>query len=133
MTTTYRVSREKKKTFSRPLIKNVITQNNNSCFKRPLTVKQLQACSTEQLLVFNNLPVLLRAPGKRPQETTTPNSLGNCILLDTPPSELALTLRGGGYGYVLKLPIQKYSVGRQGCNMTQSFCCLLYTSDAADE
>ena len=32
------VSREKK-TFSRPLIKNIINQNNNSCFKRPLTVK----------------------------------------------------------------------------------------------
>ena len=29
----------KKKTFSRPLIKNIINQNNNSCFKRPLTVK----------------------------------------------------------------------------------------------
>ena len=32
------VSREKK-TFSRPLIKNIINQNNNSCFKRPLRVK----------------------------------------------------------------------------------------------
>ena len=32
------VSREKK-TFSRPLIKNIINQNNNSCLKRPLTVK----------------------------------------------------------------------------------------------
>ena len=42
------------------------------------------ACSTEQLLVFDNSPVFLEAPGKRPQEDT-PHLLGNCVLL-APPS-----------------------------------------------
>ena len=42
------------------------------------------ACSKEQLLVFDNSPVLLRAPGKRPQEAT-PQTLGNCVFLDLPP------------------------------------------------
>ena len=31
------------------------------------------ACSKEQPLVFDNSPVLLRAPGKRPQEATPQN------------------------------------------------------------
>ena len=38
------------------------------------------ACSKEQLLVFDNSPVLLRAPGKRPQEAT-PQTLRNCVFL----------------------------------------------------
>ena len=38
------------------------------------------ACSKEQLLVFDNSPVLLRAPGKRPQEAT-PQTLGNSVAL----------------------------------------------------
>ena len=38
------------------------------------------ACSKEQLLVFDNSPVLLRAPGKRPQEAT-PQTLRNYVFL----------------------------------------------------
>ena len=39
------------------------------CFERLLTVKYLIACSTEQLLVFNNSAILLGAPGKTLDKT----------------------------------------------------------------
>ena len=77
-----------------------------SCFKRSSTVKQLRACSTEKLLVFNNTPVLLGAPGKRPGEAT-PHSLGNCILLDPPLSlGISLALRSGGKEIFWTYPIK---------------------------
>ena len=58
-------------------------------------------CSTEQLLVFDNSRVLLRAPGKRPQEATH-HSLGNCVFWTPPPLGISVTLRrrGGGVSIV---------------------------------
>lgn len=40
--------------------------------KHRLTVKQLIACSTEKLLVFNNSPILLGAPSKKTSKNQPP-------------------------------------------------------------
>ena len=58
-----------------------------SALKHRVTVKQLTACSTEQLLVFNNSPILLGVPGKKTSRGH-PHSLGDCLILDpcSPPN-----------------------------------------------
>ena len=56
------------------------------------------ACSKEQLLVFDNSPVLLRAPGKKALRSH-PQPLENCVNLEAPPPPplgIAVALRGGG-------------------------------------
>ena len=99
----YRASREKSTqptTNTRSSMKTIIF-----ALKHRWTVKQLIACSTEQLLVVNNSPILLGAPG----ETTSsghpsPRPLGNYLLLDTLPLLISVFLRacvcvwGGGEG-----------------------------------
>ena len=65
------------------------------------------------MLVFDNSPVLLWAPEKRPREAT-PHPFGNCVLLDPPSLGISIAVRkgrGGRYGYFLELHIIQASTG----------------------
>ena len=102
----YRASREKSTqptTNTRSSMKTIIF-----ALKHRWTVKQLIACSTEQLLVVNNSPILLGAPGEKTSSGhPSPRPLGNYLLLDTLPLLISVFLRacvcvcvwgGGGRG-----------------------------------
>ena len=88
----YRASREKSTqptTNTRSSMKTIIF-----ALKHRWTVKQLIACSTEQLLVVNNSPILLGAPGEKTSSGhPSPHPLGNYLLLDTLPLLISVFLR----------------------------------------
>ena len=85
---------------SRYWIPNFPTLNKMSLMKTKIIVlkdvnsKYPIACSTEQLLVFDNSPVLLGPNGKRPQKAT--HSHGNCVLWIPPPLGISVARRERG-------------------------------------
>ena len=86
---------------SRYWIPNFPTLNKMSLMKTKIIVlkdvngKYPIACSTEQLLVFDNSPVLLGPNGKRPQKATS-HSHGNCVLWIPPPLGISVARRERG-------------------------------------